>query len=219
MADQPISVAVVDDHPIFLAGVSSLLATDRRMLQVASCASSTELVATLSQQQVDVLVTDFTMPGGRFGDGLSFISFIRRRFSHTRIVVLTSTNGPQALKSMISAGASGLVSKADPLEYVLAAILAVSGEQSPFLSPSFRSALNHASEEPTVLTKRESEVIRLFVQGLTVAEIAAMIARSVKTVSTQKISAMRKLGLSTDAELIEYATRSGLLPSFSRRPR
>lgn len=61
----------------------------------------------------------------------------------------------------------------------------------------------------SVLTEREAEVLRLFVSGRTISEIAAQRGRSVKTVSHQKISAMGKLGLRNDPELYAYAHQHG----------
>jgi two-component system capsular synthesis response regulator RcsB len=61
------------------------------------------------------------------------------------------------------------------------------------------------------LSKRESEVLRLYVGGATVKEIALSLNRSVKTISTQKMCAMQKLGVSRDADLFKYAQMNGLL--------
>ena len=62
------------------------------------------------------------------------------------------------------------------------------------------------------LSRRETEVLRLFASGLTVSEIARRLSRSVKTISRQKMDAMAKLGLHSDLEVYAYAHRHGLLP-------
>ena len=66
-------------------------------------------------------------------------------------------------------------------------------------------------QRDVVLSKRELEVVRLFVSGMTITEIAAQLKRSIKTISTQKNTAMRKLGIERDSELFQYAQSNGLL--------
>jgi len=62
-----------------------------------------------------------------------------------------------------------------------------------------------------ILSKRELEVVRLFVSGMTIKEISEQLNRSIKTISTQKNTAMRKLGIDRDSELFQYAQSNGLL--------
>ena len=72
-------------------------------------------------------------------------------------------------------------------------------------------------DEP-VVSRREAEVIRFLAQGLTVSEIARRLDRSVKTISQQKRDAMRKLNLSGDKQLYDYARIAGLLAARSSAP-
>nr|WP_274602784.1 MULTISPECIES: LuxR C-terminal-related transcriptional regulator [unclassified Stenotrophomonas] len=67
------------------------------------------------------------------------------------------------------------------------------------------------ADHGAVLSKRENEVLRMYAEGLSVIEIAERIGRSRKTVSTQKVAAMRKLNLATDAEVFHYAIAHGLV--------
>jgi two-component system capsular synthesis response regulator RcsB len=69
-----------------------------------------------------------------------------------------------------------------------------------------------------MLSRRELEVVRLFVSGMTIKEISEQLNRSIKTISTQKNTAMRKLGIDRDSELFQYAQSNGLLNLSSRAP-
>ena len=69
-----------------------------------------------------------------------------------------------------------------------------------------------------ILSKRELEVVRLFVAGMTIKEISEQLMRSIKTISTQKNTAMRKLGLERDSELFQYAQSNGLMNLSSYAP-
>jgi two-component system capsular synthesis response regulator RcsB len=71
--------------------------------------------------------------------------------------------------------------------------------------------LSASAQQHVVLSKREPEVVRLFVSGMTITEIAAQLKRSIKTISTQKNAAMRELGIERDSELFKYAQSNGLL--------
>jgi len=84
-----IRVIVADDHPLFLAGVASLFSTISSTEIVATAGSSDELVEVLGKQTCDVLVTDFSMPGGRQQDGLRLIAYLLRTFPELRIIVIT----------------------------------------------------------------------------------------------------------------------------------
>jgi two-component system, NarL family, captular synthesis response regulator RcsB len=78
-----------------------------------------------------------------------------------------------------------------------------------FLSPLAQQVLDREETTPVpctaVLSAREWEIFQLYARGMTVKQIGIHLQRSGKTISTQKRSAMRKLGLETEADLIEYA--------------
>ena len=95
-----IRIVIADDHPVILAGVRESLAQEPGMEIVATAGNSTALVEALSKHSVDVVVTDFSMPGGEYGDGVAMIGFLRRRFPKLPLVVLTSISGVQVLASI-----------------------------------------------------------------------------------------------------------------------
>jgi two-component system capsular synthesis response regulator RcsB len=86
-----------------------------------------------------------------------------------------------------------------------------------YLGPSVKAALDSmgigasGQQRGVILSKRELEVVRLFVSGMTITEIAGQLRRSIKTISTQKNTAMRKLGIERDSELFQYAQSNGLM--------
>jgi two-component system capsular synthesis response regulator RcsB len=86
-----------------------------------------------------------------------------------------------------------------------------------YMSPSVKASLDTlrmnagGRNDEVMLSKRELEVVRLFVSGMTIKEISEHLSRSIKTISTQKNTAMRKLGIERDSELFQYAQSNGLL--------
>ena len=86
-----------------------------------------------------------------------------------------------------------------------------------YVSPTMQ-AIQKASRElqgpsSRPLTRREMEVVRLFVSGLSIGDIAQRLNRGKQTISTQKIMAMRKLGIEREADLFRYAIEMGLISS------
>lgn len=208
-----IRIAIADDHPVLLAGMEHLLQSRPGLVVAGLVKNSTALVELVSSTSVDVVVTDFSMPHGRYGDGIAMLRFLQRRFPKIHLVVLTGTESPLVLANIQAAGIRCIISKADPLVHLLPALQAACNDGS-YVSPEVHRLLAGAATRDVPgasLSKRESEVLRMYAEGLSVIEIAVRIGRSRKTVSTQKIAAMRKLGLGTDAEVFQYAIAHGLV--------
>jgi two-component system, NarL family, captular synthesis response regulator RcsB len=211
-----IRVAIADDHPTLLAGLEHLLARSSDFSRVGSVTNSTELVELLGKTACDVVVTDFSMPHGRYGDGLSLLRFLKRRFPSVRVVVLTGIDNHVVMRGILEAGAVGIVGKSDDLEHIEPAIRAAHVGDN-YLSPKVQDIFERAvaetseTEQAQQLSKRETEVLRLFAEGLTISQIGARAGRSNKTISAQKMAAMRKLGLQHDADIFKYALTHGLV--------
>ncbi|MBC8752676.1 two-component system capsular synthesis response regulator RcsB [Paraburkholderia sp. WC7.3g] len=209
MDDFTIRVILADDHPAVVAGLLHTLKKHRTLDVVDTVGNSTELLAALGKQPCDVLVSDYAMPGGDYGDGITLFSFLRRRYPALRIVILTMIDNPGVIRSILKLGIECILSKADTTDHLLAAIHGAYAN-GRYFSPAISKIvwqldIESAGSSSRALTKRESEVIRLFVSGLSVNEIAARLKRSKQTISAQKTSAMRKLGVETDTELIKYS--------------
>lgn len=210
MIQLAIRVALADDHPVIRLGVQSALDQAPAIHCIGAVEDSTALVALLEQADCDVVVTDYAMPGGAYGDGLELLAYLRQHFAQLRIVVMTGLDHPSLLNRLDALGVSGILSKGDDLHHVQAAVMAVYAHRRYF-SPSVAELLQRKeARRVTELSPREKEVVALFVNGLTVAEIAARLDRRKQTVSTQKMNAMRKLNATNDAELHKFAVDLGL---------
>lgn len=214
--DAPLRVILADDHPIFLIGLRVVLEQHSQAVVVAEAASPSELMNALRQTNCDVLVTDFTMPGEKQNDGLRLLQQVRRDFPHLPIVVVTMINNAGLFRSILALGVAALLSKASLAGELPAAMDSIkSGKQ--FVADSVARKLFEAGDFGTdtlishqQLSPKESEVLRLLAAGRSVGEIATHLNRSKQTVSAQKVSAMRKLGLSNDAGLFLYLQEHGL---------
>lgn len=209
-----IRIVVADGHPVCVKGVKiELSAVDAA--QVVGCAyDSTGLFDVLREHECDVLICDYVMSGRHFGDGLSMLALIQQRHPAIRLIVLTSIDSPIVLQTLGRQGVRGIVSKFDRSEHLRHALDTVWRGDSYF-SPRIIGALSALSDGDAVervrtLTRCEVEVVRLFLSGMSVGEIAAKFGRSKQTVSAQKRSAMKKLDVTSDIELVRYGISHGL---------
>lgn len=212
--NERIRLLLADDHPAIILGVKVAVENAHGIEIVGTSRSSTEMVAFLDTHACDVLVTDYSMPGGAYGDGIPLLSFVMRRYPAMKVIVLTMMDNPAILSAIAAAGVHGVLSKSDDLSHIIPAVHAAMQGQ-PYFSPTTRAALDAAKsvqgDGEQTLTRRESEVLRLYVSGLSVNEIAQRLHRSKQTVSTQKSTAMRKLGIERDVDLFRYAIETGLV--------
>jgi len=205
MPTDPVHIIIADDHPAIVMGVQHELQKTKSFEIVGRVKNSTELFKALEQHECEVLISDYAMPGGKHGDGIALFSLLRRHYPTMRLVVLTMMNNPALTRELVRLGINCILSKSDPLEHISAATLAAVHHEQYF-SPAIKDQLISQSLYATkTLTAREAEIVRLFGTGLTISEIARQWNRSVQTISTQKSSAMRKLGIKRDSDLLRYA--------------
>ncbi|HEX7937063.1 MAG TPA: response regulator [Paraburkholderia sp.] len=211
-----VKVVIADDHPVILFGAEQALLKFPGLQVVARARQSTELIKVLQTIECDVLVTDLAMPGGQYGDGLPLVGYLRRNFPDLPIVVLTMLENAALLQRLRELGVTSVVNKSDDLSHIGLAVQHVS-RHLEYLSPSVKASLDAlrmnagGKGDEVMLSRRELEVVRLFVSGMTIKEISEQLNRSIKTISTQKNTAMRKLGIDRDSELFQYAQSNGLL--------
>jgi two-component system, NarL family, captular synthesis response regulator RcsB len=213
---RPLRIAIADDHPLLLSGLIHELEKQPGVTIVGAAQNSTELVELLNREPVDVVISDYAMPGGTHGDGIALFGYLKRRFPKTHLIAVTMMSNPGVIRSLIAQGVDCVLSKSDSLTYVAGGIYAVLAGKR-FFSPTIETIvkMHGTGDGPSSaitrhLTIRELEVVRLFVSGLTVSEIAERLHRSKQTISTQKMSAMRRLGIRRDADLIKYGMDSDL---------
>jgi two-component system, NarL family, captular synthesis response regulator RcsB len=207
-------IVIADDHPIVLAGIRDVIERDPRLQVVGQAQNPTALVELMQTLGPDIVISDYNMPGDdTLGDGIRLISYLDRNFPATRILILTMVSNPSIIAEMYRAGASGVVRKSGDLKELnvaLASLLAQRIYRSPDLPREDALPATGDASSASLLSPREFEVIRLFANGQSVGDIAKGLNRSSKTVSTQKVSAMRKLGAKTDQELITFCLASDL---------
>ncbi|CAB3699227.1 Transcriptional regulatory protein RcsB [Achromobacter deleyi] len=211
---------IADDHPIILAGVGLVIRQLPGCQLVAQASNGKELMDVLARHTCDVLIADYSMPNSSYPDGLALLAFVRRRYPKIRVIIFTMVDNPLLIHRMFELEVSGLLSKMDSFEHIENALHALDGNE-PYCSPIIRKILQsykssrldpHPIER---LSPRELEVLRLCASGLPVGKVAEQLRRSIKTISTQKTTAMKKLGFANDADLYSAIFEHKLLKNIA----
>ena len=205
-------VAIADDHPTVLYALNNLIEQDPRFSVVARLKSSTDMIRYLrGDSSVDIVITDFTMPDDAlYGDGVRYVKYLLRNFSGKRIVVFTETSNPSLIFSLYDYGVSAVVLKHHELSEILVALYRITDNQLYYPPGIDREDLRMFTKNLHSISPRELEVLRHFARGAPLKKIAADLNRSIKTVSTQKQSVMRKLDIATDQLLMEFCLNANL---------
>lgn len=210
-----LNVVIADDHPIVLLGLLELIERDGRFHVVGQAVGSEGLVQLLEKQAVDLIVTDFSMPAkSPYGDGLKLVEYLKRHYPSVRILVLTMISSPLILTRLHELGVAGIIQKRhlhNEIEVALNAIIqGMEYQNADATAKSLTDNLLTLNERFATLSPKEHEILRLFVSGQSVTDIARGQNRSSKTISAQKISAMRKLEVTSDQDLITYCLESNI---------
>lgn len=215
-----ISVALVDDHAVVREAVAGMLAAQGDITVVGQAGSLSDgqslidrLLTSPSEGRL-VAVVDVTMPDG---SGLSLVRTARERSKDIGLVVLTMLNDDSTLLEALDAGASALVRKSAPSEQVISAVRRAADMPGEFSASGLAEAMRRQSETPqTTLTNRETEVLKLLVEGASVAQVGRQLFMSPSTVKTHIGKIYDKLGAHNRASAVIAAVRLGLVADVDR---
>ncbi|MGO4701950.1 response regulator [Dyella sp. 2RAB6] len=207
-------ILLADDHPVVRIGVRTVIEAHEVGQVVAEAGTVDELLAHLSEQVFDILVTDLSMPGPVHADGYAMIERICRNHPELPVLVLSMTSNASILRLLQTAGVLGLLDKASSMAELPAAIQAIRCGGVYVSAPLRRLLVQAGLRAPygtgqRLLSPREVEVLRLVAKGLRVKEIALQLNRGITTISKQKSDAARKLGIRNDVELFDFLRREG----------
>ena len=200
-------VVIVDDHPLFVAGVRAEL---EEALEVVATATDVDgAVAAIGRERPDVVLLDVHMPGG---GGQAVIEGVGRAGVETAFLALSVSDEPNDVIAVIRAGARGYVTKTispgdlvDAVERVRAGDAVFSPRLAGFVLDAFREGPEDIDPELGRLTPREREVLRLIARGFAYKECARRLEISPKTVEHHVSSVLRKLQLTSRHELSRWA--------------
>lgn len=205
-----IRVMVVDDHPIVLAGLTALVESDVDLELVAAARSAAE--AHEVSAEPDIALLDLHLPDG---DGISLGTTLKQRWPRVRVLVFTMHADDRSIIRSLGSGLDGYLLKDSEPDDVLAAIHSAArgtlvlgrGAQAAVV------AATAATPQPTTLAaldSRDLEILKLLVQGLPTAQVAARMFLAPKTIRNRVSDMLDKLGVATRDEAIALGRANGL---------
>lgn len=211
--ERDIRVVVVDDHPLFQIGITSLLGTLERIEVVGSAASEAEAITVVLELEPDVVLMDLDLGGG---SGIDATRAILRERPETAVLVLTMLGDDESLFASVRAGARGYLLKTAAPEEVERAVHSVAGGNMLLGAGVAKRAVSYLSGARSAggrafpeLTERETEVLELIARGYDNSRIARTLVLTNKTVRNYVYGIISKLGMPDRSSLIVQAREAG----------
>ena len=211
-------ILIADDHEIVRHGLRSLLESHTGWEVCGEAADGWDSVRKARDLKPDVVALDIGMPNL---NGLAAAREILTENPKIKVLFLTIYDTEQTVKTAVHVGAKGLILKSEAARDLVAAVEAIQGNSTHFLSPTGQTVLqgdlrgHRRSPEKDTLTRRERQVIQLLAEGKSTKEVASLLTLSVKTAETHLSNIMCKLGLHSVSELVLYAVRNSIVQALS----
>ena len=217
--DRQVRVMVVDDHEIMRDGLREILERSGNFEVVGQAGDGVSAINIALKLKPDVIVMDVMMP---LKNGIDACREITEMLPDTKVLILTASAEEDAVMEAVAAGATGFLQKYSGKEKLLDTVREVAEGEYRIPSNVLRrvfagirgAAERKTTDSPKSLTQRNREILTLFAQGLSYAEIAE--ARNIQplTVRNAIYNIQDKIGIGTKQELVVWAVRNGLLDDY-----
>ena len=206
-----IRVFIVDDHPMVLAGLHSLLGGLENIEVAGTASNAFNAIPFLKGNKVDVVLLDINLPDI---SGIDLCKRINKEFPQVKIIGMSTFSERSYISRMIANGAAGYLIKSASAEEIAEAIATVLQDKM-YVTVSLEHVMKPLSVLPSdrlpALTKREKEILQLISEGLTNHQIAEKLFISPLTVDSHRKNLLTKLNANNTASLIKIAVQNGLV--------
>ncbi len=204
-------ILLVDDHPLFLAGLHALLEPMESVSTVTLACNGYDALAEMEKTVPDLLITDIEMPEM---DGIELCQQVKAKHPQIKVMALTMHQDSGMLQAILRAGADGCVPKHAKREILSQALYAIQTQGSYFEPTLTQSLLKNLSQPKNKtgkppLSSRELEILTLIAQELTTPEIAQHLHLSPLTIEKHRKNILLKAGARNTAGLIRKAMKKG----------
>lgn len=207
------TIALVDDHQLFLEGLSMMISGQFPKANVHTFLRPKEAIDAFYVEPPDLFITDLSMP--QDGGGMALIQYVRDLHKEVPILVVSMNVQVDKVKAALTYGANGFVPK-DAARNILAMAIQKVMDGGRFLPPALEEEIDNDTSPKTDeailndLTFREKEILGLVARELANQEIAEELKISKRTVETHRKNIMRKLGVKNSIGLAKFAFRHGI---------
>lgn len=198
-----IRVFVADAHPIIYKGIKAVFRNSTEINIVGKGLHYQELVDFLATKKANIVLLELELPGF---EGIHLLRNLKDKYQNVRVLVFSTLKEDLYAVSTLKAGASGYLSKTNPLSRLREAILKISTGGVYITNDlaeviAFNKTKSNQYANIDQLSRREIQVLRLLVNGRKNIEIAGILSISDKTVSTYRRRIMKKLNVKNIIDL------------------
>lgn len=208
-----ITIAIADDHELIREGIKKIIRSSKDLRIVGEAAGFHALAELVEQASPDLVILDLSLPEY---EGLAGLVELRSRFPRQRVLILSMFPEEQYAIAALRAGASGYVSKSMAAEELVLGIRRVMSG-STYVSAHLAGLLAAEAASPPSrpahesLTPREHDVLTMIGAGKQIKQVSAELGISISSVNTYRARIFKKMGLASNAALIRYALKFGLV--------
>ncbi|MVT06744.1 response regulator [Chitinophaga tropicalis] len=203
MNNESISLLIVDDHPVVIAGIRSLLQDIENVTIAGSCHNGASAKEFLQQHHADIILLDINLPDI---SGIDLCLELRKKYPHLRILALSNHSEKSMVARMLENGASGYLLKNASTAELQEAIRDAMNDRLFFSNDVARKMLDTSTNVSLPqLTRREKEILKLIAEGLTSQTIASTLNISQLTVDTHRRNMIQKFNVSSMTAVVKIA--------------
>jgi len=212
--DMAYSIFIVDDHDIIREGLKTILRRQPDYEVIGEAKDGEEALEKVSSLKPDILLLDITMPRKT---GLEIIEQVLEKSPSTKILIISVHKANAYVLKALQSGVKGYLSKENAADDLLQALRKIVSGQVYLDAQASDYLLKKVSKPQeemaaqSLLTDRETDVLRLVAEGKAAKEIAALLSLSPRTVENYKNNMLRKLGLHRTSDLIKYAIKNKII--------
>lgn len=206
-----IKVAIVDDHPLVIEGLKSLLRSYAQIKVVGSFSSAKGVLDFLETSTVDIVLLDINLPDM---NGIEACEKIRKQYDYVDVIGLSTYGERSIVNQMIGNGAKGYLLKNVTEHELIEAIEKVYRGRHYYgheVQQAMANTIFHTLGDTPRLTKREKQVLKLIVSGKTSSDMAEELFISQLTVETHRRNLMKKMNATNTASLVRIAIEKALV--------
>jgi DNA-binding NarL/FixJ family response regulator len=200
-------VLIVDDHPIVRQGLRAMIDAERDLRICGEAQTEKEARAAIRELEPDVVVVDLSLDQG---DGINLVRDVHAHHPQLALLVLSMHDEAIYAERLLAVGASGYIMKQAAADQLITALRCVL-DGGTYLSDAVRRTLTDrtliTAGESSKLSARELQVLGMIGRGVSSRDIAASLSLSVKTIESHRLAIKRKLNLTTNAQLVQYAIK------------
>lgn len=209
---EKIKIVLVDDHQMFRDGVKAVLCDETDIEIVGEVGSGNDLFKLLKTVNPNLIITDITMPDI---SGIEVAKSVSENYTDIKILILSMHSNEEFITKALRFGANGYLPKDTSMTELLEAIHTIHNGDNYYnkeISDTILKSLQNKPKEDHFksLTKREKEIVKLVVDGLSNKEIADKLFISIRTVDSHKTNILQKLNLKSSIELVKFAIKNNL---------